>query len=84
MDGFLRINHIIGQPERKVMRKFKTGPRLVTVPAIPAIIPVSKTTWWRKVKKKEYPQPVHHLGARTTAWRKSDIQKLVDKFQEGE
>jgi predicted DNA-binding transcriptional regulator AlpA len=50
---------------------------------VPDIIPISKTTWWRGIKEGKYPQPVH-LGARTTAWRKSDIQKLVDKFQEGE
>jgi prophage regulatory protein len=49
---------------------------------IPDIIPISRTTWWRGIKTGKYPQPVH-LGARTTAWRKSDIQKLVEKFQEG-
>ena len=39
---FLRLKHIIG--DYKV------------TPPIPAIIPISKTTWWDGVKKGKYPK----------------------------
>ena len=44
---------------------------------IPEILPISKTSWWNGVKTGKYPQPVK-LGERTTAWRESDIQKLIE------
>jgi prophage regulatory protein len=48
------------------------------------IIPISKSSWWAGVKSGKYPQPVK-LGPRTTAWRASDIQKVIDRFSsEGE
>jgi predicted DNA-binding transcriptional regulator AlpA len=43
------------------------------------IIPVGKSTWWAKVKSGEYPKPVK-LGIRTTAWRASDIQTLIENI----
>lgn len=43
---------------------------------IPDIVPISKTSWWNGVKSGLYPQPVK-LGPRTTAWRESEIEKLV-------
>jgi len=43
------------------------------------IYPVSKSTWWVGVKSGKFPQPVK-LSERTTAWRASDIQKLVDSI----
>ena len=42
------------------------------------IIPVSKSTWWAGIKSGRFPQPVS-LGCRTKAWRKSDIDKLVEE-----
>lgn len=46
---------------------------------IPPIIPISKSSWWAGVKSGKYPQPVK-LGPRTTAWRASDIQAVIDRF----
>lgn len=40
-------------------------------------IPVSKSTWWAGVKSGRFPAPIK-LGPRITAWRETDIQKLVD------
>jgi len=48
-----------------------------TVPPLPALIPVSKSTWWAGVKSGRYPQPVRTLGARITAWRVEDIRELI-------
>ena len=61
--GYLRLRHIIGNPK--------------AVPPIPAVIPVSKSTWWAGVRSGRYPQPVKTLGIRITAWRAEDIHKLI-------
>ena len=61
--GFLRLSQIIGNPKAK--------------PPIPAVIPVSKSTWWEGVKSGRYPQPVRTLGRRITAWRVEDIRNLI-------
>jgi len=63
--GFLRLSQIIGNPKAK--------------PPIPALIPVSKSTWWQGVKTQRYPQPVRTLGQRITAWRCEDIRALIDR-----
>ncbi len=63
--GFLRLHQIIGNPKAK--------------PPIPAIIPVSKSTWWDGVKSGRYPQPVRSLGKRITAWRVEDIRALITR-----
>jgi len=63
--GFLRLRQIIGDPNAE--------------PPIPAVIPVSKSTWWSGVKSGRYPQPVRALGERITAWRVEDIRALIAK-----
>lgn len=61
--GFLRLPQIIGNPK--------------AVPPIPALIPVSKSTWWAGVKSGRYPQPVRTLGEHITAWKVEDILNLI-------
>ena len=62
--GFVRLTNIIGDPKNQ--------------PPIPAIIPVSKSTWWAGVKSGRFPKPVK-LGPRITAWRVEDIRELIQK-----
>jgi prophage regulatory protein len=62
--GFLRLPQIIGNPKAD--------------PPIPAIIPISKSTWWQGVKDGRYPQPVRSLGQRITVWRAEDIRALIE------
>lgn len=59
--GYLRLNHIIGDAKR----------------GIPALIPVSRSTWWAGVKSHRYPQPTRALGPRITAWAVEDIRDLI-------
>lgn len=66
--GYLRLPQIIGNPKAK--------------PPIPAVIPVSKSTWWAGVKSGRYPQPVRTLGRRITAWRVEDIYALIKSVGE--
>ena len=60
--GFLRLANIIGDAKAS--------------PPIPAIIPVSKSTWWSGVKTGRYPKPIK-LGPRITAWRVEDIREFI-------
>lgn len=52
----------------------------VRLSTILEIIPIGKSTWWSKVKSKEYPQPVK-LGERTTAWKVEDVRNLINSFE---
>ncbi len=63
--GFYRLRQIIGDRSAE--------------PPVPAIIPVSKSSWWAGVKAGRYPQPVK-IGPHTTAWRIEDIHALVDRL----
>jgi prophage regulatory protein len=63
--GFLRLKQIIG--DRKAN------------PPIAPLIPVCKSTWHEGVKTGRFPQPVHTLGQRITAWRVEDIRALIEK-----
>ena len=57
--GFFRLSQIIGDRRKD----------------IPAIIPVSSSTWWAGVQSGRYPRPIKHYG--TTLWRVRDIRELV-------
>lgn len=50
----------------------------VRLSTILAVFPIGRSTFWAKVKTREYPQPVK-LGANTTAWRVEDIRALLAK-----
>ena len=43
-------------------------------------IPVSKATFWRRVKDGTYPRPVK-LSPNCSAWRKQDIEDLVKQLE---
>ena len=60
--GYLRLPQIIGDRSAE--------------PPIPAVIPVSKSTWWEGVKSGRFPKPVK-IGPRITAWRVEDIRALI-------
>jgi predicted DNA-binding transcriptional regulator AlpA len=44
----------------------------------PAIIPVSRSSWWAGVREGRFPKSVK-LGRRTTAWRVRDIRALIEE-----
>ena len=60
-EGFLRCRQILGDPKAK--------------PPVPAIFPVSHSTWWAGVKSGRFPQPVR-MGS-LTLWRVQDIRRLL-------
>jgi len=83
--GYLRLSQIVGQSpvtEEQAAQNRKAGRRPVQPrPAIPAIIPVSRTTWWRGVKEGRFPPGVKLSGG-ITVWRVEDIRKLFERSGE--
>ncbi|MFZ3017145.1 MAG: AlpA family phage regulatory protein [Gallionella sp.] len=60
--GFIRVSQIIGDAKR----------------GYPALIPISRTSWWKGVKEGRFPQPIH-LGPKTVVWRIEDIRNLIQQ-----
>lgn len=63
--GLVRLSQILGDKKK----------------GIPAIIPVSKSSWWAGVKSGRYPKPIK-LGERTTCWKVCDIHQLINQANE--
>lgn len=53
--------------------------RFLRINQVLEIIPVSRSTWWQKVKEGHYPKGVK-LSKRTTAWRESEIMALIERL----
>ena len=64
--GYLRLPQIVGKAATK------------NATAVPALIPVCRSTWWAGVRAGRYPKPVK-LGERITAWRVEDIRALIER-----
>ena len=62
--GYLRLPQIIGDPKAN--------------PPIPALIPVSRTTWWAGVSSGFFPKPIK-LGPRITVWRVETIRNFIQR-----
>jgi predicted DNA-binding transcriptional regulator AlpA len=78
--GYLRLPQIIGQEgvtdeQADANRRRERGPKRPR-PAIPALIPASKSTWWAGIKSGRFPKPVK-IGERITVWRVEDIRALI-------
>ena len=51
----------------------------IRLPQVLQLIPIGKSTWWSWVASGKAPKGIK-LGAKTTAWRSCDIQKLLDNL----
>lgn len=51
------------------------------LPAVLAVIPVSKSTWWAGVRTGRFPKGIK-LSERITAWKAEDIKALMNSFAE--
>jgi prophage regulatory protein len=63
--GYVRLPIIIGAPNAD--------------PPVPAIIPVSKSSWYAGIAEGRYPKGVK-LGPHTTAWKVEDIRALIERL----
>ena len=52
--------------------------RLIRLSDVLRIVPLSRSTWWAGIKTGRYPAPVR-IGARSVAWRASEIASLLEK-----
>lgn len=68
--GFLRVPQILGDPSAE--------------PPIPALIPVSRSTWWAGVRSGRYPKPTKSLGPGITAWHVEDILDFIAMASSGQ
>lgn len=59
--GLLRVRDIVGDKKK----------------GIPAILPISKASWWNGVRSGKYPKP-KKLGPRTTVWTVEEIRQLIE------
>jgi predicted DNA-binding transcriptional regulator AlpA len=51
------------------------------LPAVLALIPISRSSWWEGVQAGRFPSPVK-MG-RSSLWRNSDLLALVDRIAKG-
>jgi predicted DNA-binding transcriptional regulator AlpA len=65
-DGFLRLPQIVGDKKSD--------------PPIPALIPVSRSTWWAGVREGRFPRP-YKISRRCSGWKISDIKVLIEEMQ---
>ncbi len=49
----------------------------VRLPAVLAVIPVSKSTWWNGIKAGRFPKPTKKFGPGISAWDVRDIRALI-------
>ncbi len=61
-EQLVRLNDIVGDRSK----------------GIPAIISISKSSWWRGVREGKYPKGIK-LGPCTTVWKMSAIQRFIEK-----
>jgi predicted DNA-binding transcriptional regulator AlpA len=51
--------------------------RLLRLPQVLAVVPVSKSTWYAGVASGRYPKPVK-LSRRIAAWREDEIKEVIE------
>jgi predicted DNA-binding transcriptional regulator AlpA len=64
--GLARLEQIIGDPKAN--------------PPIPALVPVSKSTWWSGVRSGRFPPPIK-VTPGVSAWRWEDIHRLLESLR---
>lgn len=47
-------------------------------PQVLAVVPISKSTLWRRIQQRSFPEPVK-LSPGVTAWRVEDIRAWVER-----
>jgi prophage regulatory protein len=47
-------------------------------PQVLSLIPISKSTLWRRVRARTFPVPVK-LSERITVWRAEDVREWIDQ-----
>lgn len=56
----------------------ETAQSFLRLPQVLQLYPVSRSTWWAGVRTGRFPKAVK-LSPRTSAWRRSDIEILINQ-----
>jgi prophage regulatory protein len=54
----------------------------VRQPQVLALVPISKSTLWRRIQEHSFPQPLK-LSERVTVWRAEDIRLWIERQASG-
>ena len=70
----------ISRDEKQKDRK-RTLPQVgyIRLKEVLALIPVSKSTWYKGIADGRYPKPTKVLGSRIAAWDVKDIRSLLER-----
>jgi len=68
----INTNKVSALPETGFMR----------LPQILGFIPVSKSTFWLRVKQGKFPKGIK-LSSQITAWKVEDIRQLIEELGQG-
>lgn len=47
-------------------------------PQVLSVVPISKSTLWRRIQERQFPEPVK-LSKRITAWRTEDVRRWIEQ-----
>ena len=55
-------------------------PAILRTPAVLALIGLSRTSLWRRVRAGDFPAPVRlgGAGARAVGWRRADVERWLE------
>ena len=53
--------------------------KLLRLNAVLSRVPVSRSAWYQGVKTGKFPPPIK-LGPKTSAWRESDVNRLIQEL----
>ena len=53
--------------------------KLLRLNAVLSRVPVSRSAWYQGVKDGKFPPPIK-LGPKTSAWRESDVNRLIQEL----
>jgi prophage regulatory protein len=56
-----------------------TGESLLKLPQVLSRLPFSRSGWYQGIKEGRHPKPIK-LGARAVAWKRSDIDRLIESL----
>lgn len=73
------VGSISGGEEQQDRQRILPQVGYIRLKEVLAIIPVSKSTWYKGIADGRYPKPTKVLGPRIAAWDVRDIRPLLER-----
>jgi predicted DNA-binding transcriptional regulator AlpA len=71
-------NALSSSPEIQVLKLILPDTGFLRQSQVLAFIPISKSTLWRRIQARTFPEPVK-LSERVTVWRAEDIRNWINQ-----